>query len=179
MNNLTYTYKDKDGNKYQPYQGPDDSLNDGEIQQQHTCGDCGTTHLLKDCPTRKKIPLEITGEGQDATKPQELNSPRSSTHSSSKASSKSPPRSPQKRQILPSSTTNLLKSQVIELQADNAKLEQARGASMQFPVREEQHQHASSETTRQEEVKDFHKSNSIEDSVDNIGKDPRQRPSGI
>lgn len=87
----------------------------------------------------KEKPIESAMEGKDTRIPQEQNPPEASTHLFSKASSKSPPRSPQKRQILPNSMTNLLKSHIIELQVDNAKLEQARGASMQFHVKEQQH----------------------------------------
>ena len=129
--------------KQQPKNAKDKSqpLNNQEFEQSCTCGDCGTTHLLKDCPmlmTNIKVPLGNATETPTAADPQKEKSLRSSSQSSPKASSKSSPKSPQKRQILPQQTTDLLKSQVIELTTDNTKLDQAGAASLQFPITAQQ-----------------------------------------
>ena len=138
VKDLTYAYKDTEGNEYQPYHEPDDAFNDEAFQQSRMCEGCGISHLLKDCPMlmlSKKVPLESAVKSPiPVADAQKQKSPTPSTQPSLRESSKSPPKSPQKRQILPQSTTNLLKSQVRELQADNAKLEQARGESLQLPI---------------------------------------------
>ena len=137
MINLTYTYKDTNGHEYLPYHGMVDFLNDQECQQIRTCGDCGSSHLLKDCPMLMpgtKVPLGGVIESPKIADPHKEKSLRSSTRSSSKDSSRSMPKSLQKRQILPQSMIDLFKSQVMELTIDNANLKQARGASLQLPL---------------------------------------------
>ena len=132
VKSLTYAYKDTDGNEYQPYHEPDNTLNNKAFEQSHTCGGCGIAQILKDCPmlmTSIKVPL-----GSALDSPIAAKSLRAKSSISSAQSSKSPPMLPQKRPILPHSTTKLLKSHVMEFQADNAKLEQARGASLQMPI---------------------------------------------
>ena len=134
VTHLTYTFKDKEGNEYEPYNGRDATLSDQEFEQSRTCVDCGVAHLLRDCPmllTRKRVSRgSATGSSRAAT-PQQVMSPTSSTHSFPKASLKSPPKSPPKRLIRPQGITNLLKSQVMELQAENEKLNPRRDASIQ------------------------------------------------
>ena len=103
VKSLTYAYKDTDGNEYQPYHEPDNTLNNKAFEQSHTCGGCGTTQLLKDCPmlmTSIKVPLGSALDSPIAAKSPRAKSPRSSAQSL-----KSPPMSPQKRPILPHSTT--------------------------------------------------------------------------
>lgn len=98
VKSLTYAYKDTDGNEYQPYHGPNNTLNNKAFEQSHTCGGCGTTQLLKDCPmlmTCIKVPLWSALDSPIAAQSPRAKSPRSSTQSSPKASSKSPPTSPQ------------------------------------------------------------------------------------
>ena len=134
--------------KQQPENTKDKSqpLNSQEFEQSRTCGDCGTIHLLKDYPmlmTNIKVPFGNATEIPTAANPKKEKSLRSSSQSSSKASSKSPPKSPQKRQILPQKMTDLLKSQVIELTTNNTKLDQARAASLQFPITTQQHKEKS------------------------------------
>ena len=112
------------------------------------CEGCGITHLLKDCPIRlqreEKMPLESTKEGSTTVDNKKEESPVISTESSLKTSSKSLPSSPQKRQFLPQSTMSLLKSQVMELQVDNAKIDQAKSTMMQSKAMKEQIPQASS-----------------------------------
>ena len=69
-------------------------------------------------------------------------------------SSESPPSSPQKRQILPQSTMSLLKSQVIEHQVDNAKIDQAKSTLMQSTAIKEHNPQASSDSRSLEDKKD-------------------------
>ena len=66
----------------------------------------------------------------------------------------SPPSSPQKRQILPQITMSLLKSQVMELQVDNARIDQAKSTMMQSTATKEQNPQASSESRGLEDKKD-------------------------
>ena len=131
-------------------------------QSLYTCDNCAITHFLKDIPMlmkRKGMPIVNTPSRQNDTGPQKQNAPQSSTQS------------PPKRQILPQSTTNLLKTQVLELQADNAKLQQAKGASLQMPSATELKLQETYEMKGQEEATVFHKANSDTDGIDDTCKE--------
>ena len=71
-----------------------------------------------------------------------------------KPSSKSPPSSPHKRQILPQSTMSLLKSQVTELQVDNAKIDQDKSTLMQSTIIKEHNPQANFDSRSHEAKKD-------------------------
>ena len=156
MRTLTYAYKDTNGNEYQQLQKLDEALKD-KFQKSRLCEDCGISHLLKDCPMHlpreeKVPPVSIkedpTTEGDHLKK-----LPTTPMQPSMKSSSGTPPKSPQKRQILPQKMTNLLKSQVIELIANNVKLDPAEDASMQSAITVVQVIQSSSEPKRQEVAK--------------------------
>ena len=63
-------------------------------------------------------------------------------------------KAPQKRQILPQSTMSLLKSQVMELQVDNAKMDQAKSTMMESTAIKEHNPQASSDSRGLEDKKD-------------------------
>ena len=157
----TYAYKDTDGNEYEPYRYLNGPPMDKEFEQSRKCAGCGIAHLLKDCPLlmqSKMMPIATTIEGPTITiadAEKKKKSPTPSAHSSPKASSRSPPKSPQKRQILPQSTTNLLKSQVMDLQIDNAKLDQIKDTSMQSTVIIEQVPQAGSRQASHQDAREW------------------------
>ena len=122
------------------------------------CEGCGVSHLLKDCQLHlqreEKVPSESVKEGSTTIENQKEKPHETLAQSSLKPSSGSLPSSPQKRQILPQSTMGLLKSQVMELQVDNAKIDQAKTTMMQSTTIKEHIPQAISKSRSHEDKKD-------------------------
>ena len=100
------------------------------------------------------MPPESIKKGPTTTDDQKKESPMTSIQAPLRPSSKSPPNSPQKRKILSQSTMSLLKSQVVELQVDNAKKDKDKSTIMQSTAIKEHIPQASSESRSHEDKKD-------------------------
>ena len=146
VTHLTYTFRDKEGNKYQPYHGKleERTVFDAKsFESKHTherteqslvgmstvqeraipllraCVGCAIDHLFKDCPLRvnpMQAPPQVVSKDKVHGTPTPKVNPKAI----------SPPKSPPKRQILPQTTTDLIRSQVLCDQERNAKQESAK-----------------------------------------------------
>ena len=146
VTDYTYTYKDREGDEYFQYEALNSSTNSASFENSRTCADCAITHLIPDCP------FNLQGHGVQNQQVEKIPPPsqlqlgqRSPTR---KTPGGSPPRSPPQRQVLSQTTKDLLQSQVIKLQADNAKLDLTSGALMQSTVVKEVNTLQSTETTK-------------------------------